>query len=203
MNERMKDMSENKISAIDIEEIIKKDIEAGNNVPHNTFEWCNGVTVDVVHSVPFATELAIIEAMVQSCFDEDGNYFPVLADMMYRHEVIAKYTNIELPEDVEVCYALFYNTDLWLRVSEYIDDVQLRNIQNAAYEMIYQRNDMRAESLKKSVESMVENFSKITDALDGISAADISGMFSAFANGDIDESKIVNAILTQNKEASK
>ena len=202
MNERMNEMSENKICAIDIEEIIKKDVEAGNNVPHYTFEWCNGVTVDVVHSVPFATELAIIEAMVQSCFDEDGNYFPVLADMMYRHEVIAKYTNIELPEDVEVCYALFYNTDLWLRVSEYIDDVQLRNIQNAAYEMIYQRNDMRAESLKKSVESMVENFSKIIGAFDGISASDISGLFSAFANEGIDETKIVNAILAS-KEAAK
>jgi len=195
-------MSENKITAIDIEEIIKKDIEAGTNVPHYTFEWCNGVTVDVAHSVPFATELAIIEAMVQSCFDDDDNYYPVLVDMMFRHEVIAKYTNIELPDDVEVCYALFYNTDLWLHVSEYIDAVQLANIQDAAYEMIRRRNDMRAEALKKSVESMVESFSKITDAFDGVSAADISGVFSAFANGGIDESKIVNAILA-NKEAAK
>ena len=196
-------MSENKITAAEIESIIKRDIDSGLNVPHYTFEWCDGVTVDVAHSVSFATELAIIEAMAQSCFDEDGNYFPALADMMFRHEVIAKYTNIELPEDIEVCYALFYNTDLWAQVSEYIDDVQLANIQIAAHEMIHQRNDMRSEELKKNVGSMIESLSRITDAFDGVSAADISGVFSAFANGGIDESKIVNAILTQNKEASK
>ena len=203
MNERMNEMSENKISAIDIEEIIKKDIEAGTNVPHYTFEWCNGVTVDVAHSVPFATELAIIEMMAQSCFDDEDNYYPVLVDMMFRHEVIAKYTNIELPDDVEVCYALFYNTDLWQRVSEYIDEVQLSNIQAAAYEMIRRRNDMRAEILKKNVESMVDNCSKIADALDGVSAKDIGGMFAAVAGGGIDEAKLVNAVLAHDKEAIK
>ena len=203
MNERMNKMSENKISAIDIEEIIKKDVEAGTNVPHYTFEWCNGVTVDVAHSVPFATELAIIEAMAQSCFDDEDNYYPALVDMMFRHEVIAKYTNIELPDDVEVCYALFYNTDLWQRVSEYIDEVQLSNIQAAAHEMIRQKNDVRVESLRQSVESMVGSFSKVMEAFDGIDAKDISGVLGAFANGSIDESKIVNAILEQSKEAAK
>ena len=196
-------MSENKISAIDIEEIIRKDVEAGTNVPHYTFEWCNGVTVDVVHSVPFATELAIIEAVAQSCFDDDDNYYPVLVDMMLRHEVIAKYTNIELPDDVEVCYALFYNTDLWQCVSEYIDEVQLSNIQAAAYEMIRRRNDIRSEMMRKSMAEMVEGVSRISDAFKGVSPDDISGVMNAFANGSINESKIVNAILEQSKEAAK
>ena len=173
-----------------------------NHSEYDSFEW-RGVTVTVAHTVPFATALTIIEAVAQSCFDEEGEYYPILANMMFRHEVIAKYTNIEVPEDVEECYALFYNTGLWDEVIERISDEQLVDIQVAAHKKISYTIELKAEALKKEVTAMAENLSRISDAFKGIAPEDISGVFGAFANGGIDESKIVNAILAQNKEAAK
>ena len=194
MNEGMNSMSE-------IKKITAKEITANmkDYEPETTIiEW-RGLEIVVKKTISFAEMARIVETVTEACFSPDGDYLPVCRDVMWTHEIITAYTNVELPDDAEECHTIIYDADLFDTIIEAISSSQYGELWSALTASIRYRVNNEAQALKKNVESMVENFSRVVHAFDGVSAEDISGVFGAFANGGIDESKIVNAILEQHK----
>lgn len=65
-----------------------------------------------------------VKSAAEGCFS-DGKYLAYLHDFMVRHSIIAFYTNIALPSNIEDEFYFLMGTDVFDRVVNQIDPVQL------------------------------------------------------------------------------
>ena len=186
----------------EIKKITAEEIEAAmkDYEPETTtVEW-RGLKVVVKKTISFSEAARIVEIVTATCFDPEGEFLPICRDFMWAHEIINAYTNIELPEDAESCVAIMYDADLFDIVISQIDASQYGDMWGALLANIKHKLSTEALALKKSVQEMLDGVSRISEAFKGVSPDDITGVLGAFANGGIDESRIVNAILNKEKD---
>lgn len=67
---------------------------------------CGDIEVHVQRHIPLRDYAEIIEGVCASCFDEDGNYLPYVRDYMIDIYILRKYTDIDMPDDIDMCLSV-------------------------------------------------------------------------------------------------
>lgn len=115
---------EKKISIASFDKVLKEQA-----VPNTTEHWF-GNEVVIKHTISIAQMLAFVDNVVSSCFHDEG-YMPEVKDLLIKSNLLTRYANFTLPENLEHRYTLIYNTDAVAMVSKHISSAQFDEILRA------------------------------------------------------------------------
>lgn len=187
----------NKVKKISVN-ALEKAIKAAY-VPTATEEW-NGLNIVIKKKLNLAETMIFIDSVVSSCIiGENGDYAPEIKSYAVRSLVIALYTNIRLPSNEDKIYDVLYGNGLWELVMANIDKNQFDDIMKAIDSKIEYLSYSNAAAITQQAEdlySTIEELSqKIATLFDGVESDDVKNIVSSFANGGIDEEKLIKAYL--------
>lgn len=170
-------------------------------------EWF-GNKVTIKRTISLLDMIEFVNDVVLSCFDDKNGYMPELMDFAVRSNVLTRYANFNLPDNVETRYDLLYNTDAVEFVLEYINTHQLREMLNAANRKLAHLCNTNVMDIQKRMEELVaafEEMQKKTEEIFGsIAPEDFSNLMSALReHGELDEKKIVDAIMDRRTQDHK
>lgn len=187
-----------KISINAIDKVVKT-----LHTPSTEVEW-NGLNVIIKHTLTFKETLEFVDSVTKTCFTASTNtYMPEAKEFAIKSNILEKYTNFTLPNNLEHRYEMIYCTD--------IIDVVLKNINIAQYtEMIKAIDDKIKNIAQANIEYMnkqlsdlynaFENLQKHTESIfEGISPDDITSLMKTLTDGSLNESKLVSAYISHNK----
>lgn len=122
-----------------------------------TKEWF-GIEVTIKRVLPIDEVLAFVADVVDSSFLEDGTYVPEVTPFFIRCNVMERYANFNLPEDLSKRYKLVYGCDAFGFVIQHIDTEQFEEIVAA----IDAKIDVMCDS---DIITMRAKFGEVTTAL--------------------------------------
>lgn len=111
--------SEKKISIASLDKVLKEQA-----VDIATEQWF-GNEVKIKHTLSFSEALAFVDDVVSSCFHTTGGYMPELQEFVVKSNILTRYANFNLPDNLEHRYSLLYNTDAVDVVIRHINQKQL------------------------------------------------------------------------------
>ena len=164
-----------------------------------TEQWFDS-EITIKRTLPLAEMLAFVDSVVSNCYHETGGYMPEVKDFIIKSNILTKYANFNLPNNLEHRYALVYGTDAVEVVLRHINQMQMQDILNAIeskVKYLCESNISVIEQQMREVVASFENMQKQTeDIFSGIDAEDIAKLVSAInINGNVDEEKLVNAFI--------
>ncbi len=180
------------------EKVMKENFE-----PEVVFDW-HGIEVTVQKVLTLNEMLGFVYDVAQSCFGYgSGVYEPGAKDFAIRTKVLEKYANFTMPASIELQYDLLYRTDAFTAVLNYIDSEQFRVIIDAIDEKIDYMKQANIFAFKKQVNSFTSALENFEKQMEQFSAEDVSGLINALSNSKIDEGKLVEAYIKQNRKLNK
>ena len=103
-------------------------IAAHPNTAIKTVRWRN-LTISVRPLLTFRETSHFVNTVMDACFDkEHGVAVPEAMDFAVRANTVLRYTNLELPKDLEEQYAILYGTDIYDTVRQHIQTAQLDSV---------------------------------------------------------------------------
>lgn len=190
-----------KISINAFEEAVEKEY-----VPTSNVEW-RGLTIVVMRRLSLNAMMTFVDSVVKSCFEQDsGTYIPEVKDFAMRSCIIEHYTNISLPSNIERRYELLYRSDIFDAIMEHIDQLQFNAMIRAIEDKLSHLAQSNIDAVTKQMNELYASVEKMVERLgsefDGIDGEQISKIVNAIADGQIDERKIVKAIISERQDMS-
>ena len=186
---------EKKISITSFDEIKREQC-----VPTKIEQW-NGNEIVITHTLSLVEMLKFVNEVVESCFSADGEYFPEIMDFSIKSNVLTRYANFSLPENIEHSYDLIYNTDAFYIVCEYIDKTQLNEIVESINRKIAYLRDSDILKTQKQIEKIISTFNNLQkqteNMFSGIEPKDIQNLIGALNGGSFNEEKFIDAYLNR------
>ncbi len=186
-----------KISINSLDKIIEENF---SNVV--TADW-HDVTLEIKKSLSLTEMLEFVSDVVSSVFQDENGFIPEVADFAIKSNIVLKYTNVSLPDNIEHRYEILYNTDLIEFIRGFINAEQLHEIVTSIGKKISHKCNIAADNLQKQLTSLVSTLEKMqdttTEIFEKITPEDLAKVMSAFENGDFSEEKIVQAYIDQTK----
>lgn len=103
---------------------------ANIDVLTKVIRW-HGLSITVRQMIPFKEVSQLINSVMSNCIIEDGGIFvPEAMDFAMRVNVILRYTNVELPSDIEEQYRIVYGSGLYEEIEAVINQSQIRAIKD-------------------------------------------------------------------------
>lgn len=104
-------------------EAVKSICENINN--YEEVEW-RGYSFVVRHYLSLEEFNQLIDAVIRACMNDEHKTFTLeLVDFAFKINVVLRYTNIELPKDIETQHQLIYNTNIYNVIKCDISEEQL------------------------------------------------------------------------------
>lgn len=182
----------------------KVSINAVDNIISERFanitseQWYD-VEVKIKRSLSFTEMLAFVNDAVQSCFQKNGAYVPEVLDFAVKSNLISKYTNISMPDNLEHRYAILYNTDLADFVCKHINMQQFHEIVgsiNRKLSYMCNTNTVAVQNRLNDLISAFETMQEKTEAMfSDVTPDDITRLVGAVGDGALTEEKIVEAYM--------
>lgn len=167
-------------------------------VPTKIEQW-NGNEVIITHTLSLVEMLKFVREVVGSCFDTDGEYLPEIMDFAIKSNVLTRYANFSLPENIEHCYDLIYNTDAFYIVCEHINKTQLREIVESINRKIAYLRDNNILKTQKQIEKIISTFNNLQNQTEhlfsGIEPKDVQNLIGALNGVGFSEEKFIDAYL--------
>ena len=183
-----------RVSITTLDKIAKETFN--NNV--ETFEWY-GTDIIIKHSIGLSDVLEFVNNVVESCFGESGNFIPEVMDFAIKGNILTKYANLTMPENLEHRYDLIYQTDIVDEVCKRINRAQLQEVISSISKKIDYLCSVNASVVQQKLNELViafEGMQKQTASLfDNVSNEDIEKLIGAVSGGSISEEKIVEAYM--------
>lgn len=189
--------------------IKKISINAMDKVIHNTYtpsttvEW-NGLEIIVKHNLTFIEMMNFVDSVTKTCFTSaDGVYIPEVKEFAIKSNVLDRYTNITLPNNLGHRYDMIYCTDIVDTVFKHINSQQLDEIITAIDEKVKNRAQANIESINKQMSDLYTAFdnlqNNVTQMFDGVDNNVINSFIKTMVDGSIDETKLAEAYIAQSK----
>lgn len=167
-----------------------------------TIQW-HEAEVKVRRSLPLMDVLAFVDDVVGSCFHEQYGFMPEVKDFAIKSNILSRYANFTLPDNLEHRYQMVYCTDAVDTVCGAINTTQLEEIIDAIEDKIQFNCDTRTVELQKRIEQTADAIEKLLSnagaLFSGITQDDLKATMKAIADGGLDEQKIVKAYLEQKR----
>lgn len=191
--------NEKKISIGSLDKVIKE-----NFVNKTTAEW-RGLEVTLKHSLSFTEVLEFVNDVVMSCFHEKSGFMPEVMDFAIKSNILSKYANFSLPDNLEHRYEIIYNSDAVDFVCQNINIQQLREITASIDRKISHLCNTNVMNIQKQMMELVSAFEnmqqKTSDMFANFTPDDLAKIVGAIDEGGLNEEKIVRAYLEQTKPA--
>lgn len=172
--------------------------------------FCNSITekwydaeVEIKYSISFAEMLTFVNDVVSSCFQQDGGFMPEVLDFIIKSNILTKYANFSMPNNLKHRYEIIYSTDIVDFVYRHINPAQIKEIMTSINRKIdYMCNShiLAVQRQLNKVADSLENMQQQTAELfNSVSAEDIAKITEAISSGELNSDKIVEAYLKQTK----
>lgn len=188
------DSKEKKISITSFDKVLKEQA-----IPDTIEHWF-GNEVVIKYTLPVEQVIGFVENVVSSCF-VNADYVPEVKDFLIKSNLLMRYANFTLPDNLEHRYELIYNTDAVAVVSKHICEAQFGEILHAIDERIDYMCNTNISAIEKQVQQLVtsleDTYKKTVEVFSGLDTADIAKLIGAVGDAGIDEEKLVKAFLDQ------
>ena len=185
-------MSDNKTKNVTVSEI-KEHIDF--TIQEFDAEY-NGLTFLVKPILTIEEMAMMVSNVVESCFSDEGEYYPQVLEYAFRCEIIDRYTNITLPQNINEKYLLTYSGIIDV-IKEKVDNVQLRDIYNAINDKIGYIKQSNVEAISKQIgeiysiiDGLQDQFGELYQGVDG---KDLMKILQSLSENGISEEKLVEA----------
>lgn len=163
-----------------------------------TEQWYD-VEVKMRRNLPFTEVLAFVDDVVQSCFQRNGAYVPEVLDFAIKSNIISKYTNVSMPDNLEHRYAILYNSDLVDFVCQHINMQQLQEMVNSINRKLAYMCDTNTVSVQNRLNDLISAFETMQEKTEAIfsdvTPDDMTRLVGAIGDGALTEEKIVEAYM--------
>ena len=190
--------------------MIAANISHDNNAKELEIE--GGYKIAVTYRLGLKEYLEFVNAVVQSCYDEDdGIYNPEVRYIAEKIYLLVYYAGIDKPKDVSKAYDVVCNTTIYDRVFDLIDQTQWFDMQEAiddkiAYfsrrltsaavsevnrliaktdEMLSMNNDMINQLKSDDVAEMIRNMEKYVSDASADTSKTVDGSMDAFSGSNV------------------
>lgn len=185
----------NRISIRTIDAIVKEQF------PNFVTEIWNGTELRIKKSLSFSEMLSFVNDVVKSCIQEEHGYMPELMDFAIKSNILSRYANFSLPDNLEHRYDILYQTDAVAFVVSHINKSQLREITTAINHKVSYLCNSNIQQVQKQMGDFLSAFEtlqgKMTNLFSSLTPDDVTRLIGAINDGGLDESKIVSAYLKQ------
>lgn len=189
--------ADKKVSIALFDKIAKEQFQNEANI-----EW-HDAQLRVKYALPLKDMLAFVDDVVGSCFHDKLGYMPEVKDFAIKSNILSRYANFTLPDNLEHRYQLVYVTDAVDAVCAAIDGTQLQEIVNAINSKIRFLCDSKATMIQERINDVLDTMEEMRDntksVFDGITQDDIKNLMGAIASSGLDEKKLVQAYIEQAK----
>lgn len=159
--------------------------------------------VRIKRTLSLTDMLSFVDDVVKSCFHDELGYMPEVKDFAIKSNILTRYANFSMPDNLEHRYQMIYGTDAVDAVCESIDTTQLQEIVSSINSKIRFLCDSKANLIQDRINdvlSIMEELSDSTkDIFGGLSHDDLKALMGAITDNGFDEGKIVQAYLEQKK----
>lgn len=168
-----------------------------------TTERWNEIDITIKRTISLGDMLSFVNDVVASCFQDNGEFMPEVLDFAIRSNIILKYSNVSLPDNLEHRYAILYCTDIVNFVRGYADQEQVDEIINAIHQKVDYLCNTNVRAIQSKLNELISAFdnlqSKTADVFNNISSEDVAKLASVLSSGDLSEDKIVAAYMDRVK----
>ena len=187
-----------KISIAALDKVVKD-----TYTPASTVQW-NGLDVQIKRSLTFVEMMEFVDSVVKTCFTtESGMYIPEARDFAVKSNIVERYTNLSLPNNLDHRYEIIYCTDIIETVLTCINPHQFNEMMAAIDAKITNLAQMNIEQVNKQIADLYtafENLQKqIEQMFEGVDGEEMAAMMKAVTEGSIDEHKLVEAYMAHSK----
>lgn len=166
-------------------------------------QW-NGINITVKKSLSVEETMQFVHNVADMCFSEEGEYHPEIMDFAIRCEILTRYANFDLPDNVGKRYWMVYASNVVEVICAHINIEQLSQIKESIVRKITYMCDsdvtfMRSkwDDIYTVIKRLEEQFSEMFDS---VSEEDVKAAISAL-NGGIDPAKVAQAYKIYKKDA--
>lgn len=167
-----------------------------------TIEW-HDAQLRVKYALSLTDMLAFVDDVVGSCFHDKLGYMPEVKDFAIKTNILSRYANFSLPDNLEHRYQLVYMTDAVDAVCAAIDGTQLQEIVNSINSKIRFLCDSKATMIQERINDVLNTMEEMRDntksIFDGITQDDLKNLMGAIISNGLDEQKLVQAYIEQSK----
>ena len=185
----------NRISVTKFEKVVSKD-----NVVFIPLDGVEDINIEITKSISLQNMIEFVENVAESCVDmESGEYTPQVRDFAIKRELLTKYANFTMPNNIEKQYEFIYGSN--------VVDVVLQNINQLQFQEIVSSIDRKVKfmldcvtsisasntvKLLNKLDSIAEQNTAMFDSLQGEDIASVFSNINAIAN--MDEEKLARAV---------
>ena len=167
-----------------------------------TIEW-HDAQLRVKYALSLTDMLAFVDDIVGSCFHDKLGYMPEVKDFAIKTNILSRYANFSLPDNLEHRYQLVYMTDAVDAVCAAIDGTQLQEIVSSINSKIRFLCDSKATMIQERINDVLSTMEEMRDntksIFDGITQDDLKNLMGAITSNGMDEQKLVQAYIEQAK----
>lgn len=172
--------------------------------PTTTIKW-NDLEIIIKRVLTFTDVLEFVDNVTKTCFTRDTEtYMPEVKDFAIKSNILEKYTNLTLPNNIEHRYEIIYHTDIIETVLNYINNQQFSEMTTSIDAKIKNLNQANIERINKQMSDLNTAFENLQDfiekALNSINIDDASNLIDTILHENLDEAKLVEAYLEQSKK---
>lgn len=168
-----------------------------------TTECWNEIDITIKRTISLGDMLSFVNDVVVSCFQDNGEFMPEVLDFAIRSNIILKYSNVSLPDNLEHRYAILYCTDIVNFIRGYADQEQVDEIINAIHRKVDYLCNTNVRAIQSKLNELISAFdnlqSKTADVFNNISSDDVAKLASVLSSGELSEEKIVAAYMDRVK----
>lgn len=189
----------NRISILKLEKLMNKDKTI--EIPVEGFE---DVVITITPTLPLKDVIEFVETVVASCVDtETGEYTPQVVEFLIKREVLTRYANFTMPQNILRQYDLIYNTDVFGIVLQYIDSSQYGEIRDSIATKIEFAigliNSSSAHTMNKLIGKIEDITEQSGEVFSSLSSDDFANAFKNIETiSNMDDHKIVKAVYDEN-----
>lgn len=175
------------------------------NFQNTLLDTWYGTEIKITKSISFTDMLSFVSDVVNSCFQDDGGFMPEVMDFAIKSNILNRYTNVSMPDNLEHRYELIYCTDVIDFVCQRISAGQLQEIISSVSKKLDYMSDSNVIGIKKKTEELIsafENMQKQTENMfSNVTPDDFSKLIGAIGDGKFSEDKVVEAYLNRTRKA--
>lgn len=175
--------------------------------PENTITFVWGdIEVTVKRRLPLSEYVDFVEGVVKECFTKDDfTYLPEIKNFAINCNVLTKYANFTLPNNIHNQYELIYDSNAVSEVLKYVDANQFDEIIDAIDAKIDAELRLGASVIQAQFSKLAASLSdleeKLADIFSGVDKGEMLKMIDAITDGKFDETKLISAYFDQKKRA--
>ncbi len=174
-----------------------KNIFKSISVPVSETEW-NGIKIHIKRILSFREMMEFVQAAAQLCFEsETGSFIPEVKGFAIKAFMLEKYTDMDLPAEIDKKYKLIYSTDIVQTVQKHIDGTQLQEIMNAVdAKLDYMANaniDAQNKQMKVFYDSLERMEAQLADLFSGLDRDALSKLMDEMIRKEPEDIKLIKA----------